>query len=167
MSTSKTIKRLKKGREHRAAYVSSKINIGLPFQIRALRNQRGWDQKTLALEAGMAQPRISALENPGYGRFTLETLKRLANAFDIDLVVTFAPFSEGTQLFDSFSPDEFAVPSFEEELQVNISQEDAEYACTSVVRASAVYIPANQKNSMEERPYVGQSFSETEFVVIH
>lgn len=117
MSTRKTTERLKKSKQHRAAYVASQINIGVPFQIRALRKQRKWDQKTLAEEAGMAQPRISAMENAGYGSFTLDTLKRLASAFDVALIVRFSPFSELIRWSDKFSPDDFAVPSFEEELE--------------------------------------------------
>lgn len=115
MSTKKTTERLSKSKAHRAAYVSSQISIGLPFQIRALRKQRKWDQKKLAEEAGMAQPRISLMENAGYGSFTLEVLKRLANAFDVALVVRFAPFSELIRWSDEFAPDTFKVPSFTDE----------------------------------------------------
>lgn len=111
------MERLKKSKQHRAAYVSSQINIGVPFQIRALRKQRKWDQKTLAKEAGMAQPRISAMENAGDEGFRLDTLQRLANAFDVALIVRFAPFGDLIRWSDKFSPDDFSVPSFEEELE--------------------------------------------------
>lgn len=116
MSTKRTMERLKRSKPNRAAFVASQINIGIPFQIRALRKQREWDQKKLAHESGMLQPRISAMEKPGYGSLTLETLKRLAAAFDVALVVRFAPFSELVRWHDKFSPDEFAIPDFDEEL---------------------------------------------------
>lgn len=112
----KTIERLKKSKAHRAAFVASEINIGIPFQIRSLRKQREWDQKRLANEAGMLQPRISAMEKPGYGNLTLETLKRLAAAFDVALIVRFAPFSELIRWSDRFSPDDFNVLGFQDEL---------------------------------------------------
>lgn len=117
MSTKKTMERLKKSKPHRAAFVASQINIGLPFQIRALRKQREWDQKRLASEAGMLQPRISAMEKPGYGSLTIETLKRLASAFDVALIVRFAPFSDLLRWSDNFSPDDFQVLGFEKELE--------------------------------------------------
>ena len=104
MSTKKT-EILKKSKEHRAAFVASQINIGIPFQIRALRKQRQWDQKVLAEKAGMAQPRIALMERPGHGELTLKTLKRLADAYDVALVVRFAPFSELVDWSDKFSPD--------------------------------------------------------------
>ena len=115
--TNKLIEKLSKNKEYRGAFVASQVNIGIPFQIRALRKQqdRNWDQKKLAEEAGMLQPRISAMEKPGYGSFTLETLMRLASAFDVALIVRFAPFSDLIRWSDKFSPDSFQIPSFEKE----------------------------------------------------
>ncbi len=102
-------------KEYRDAFVASQINIELPFQVRALREARGWTQSQLAEKAGMAQPRISAIETPGKGKFNLDTLLRLASAFDVGLVVRFAPFSEMIEWAEHFSPDSFEVPSFEED----------------------------------------------------
>lgn len=116
MTTTKTVEKLKKGKQHRAAFVASQISISIPFQVRALRKQRGWDQKRLAAEANMLQPRVSTIETPGKGDLNLDTLKRLAAAFDVALVVHFAPFSELARWSDQFSPDEFAVIGFQEEL---------------------------------------------------
>ena len=117
MSTKKTMERLKRSKEHRSAYVASQISMGVPFQIRSLRKQRKWDQQKLATEAQMLQPRISAMEKPGYGNLNLDTLKRLAAAFDVALVVRFAPFSELIRWSDRFSPDDFNALGFEEELE--------------------------------------------------
>lgn len=111
----RTINRLKAGKVEREAFVVSEIRVSIPFQVRALRAQRGWDQKTLAEKSGMAQPRISAIEKIGGANLNLETLKRLAAAFDIGLVVKFAPFSELVAWSDNFSPDNFAVASFDED----------------------------------------------------
>lgn len=117
MSTkSKLIETLSKSKAHRAAFVASQINIGIPFQVRALRKQKGWDQKKLAAEAGMAQPRISLIEKPGYGSLTLDTLKSLAAGFDVGLVVRFVPFGELMRWSNNFSPDTFVVPSFDDEI---------------------------------------------------
>ena len=101
---------------YRHGLVNAQIEIDLPLEIRALRNQRGWTQPELANRAGMKQPRISAMEKLGGAKFNIETLKRLAEAFDVALVVRFAPFSELLDWSDRFKPDEFAVSSFEEEL---------------------------------------------------
>ena len=112
MSTrARKIARLR-NKEYRDAFVASQIGIGLPFQIRALREQREWKQSELAEKAGMLQPRISAVETPGGAKFTLETLRRIASAFDVALLVKFVPFSELVDQSEDFNPDTFRVPGF-------------------------------------------------------
>jgi len=106
-----------KDKGYRHGMVNAQIEIDLPFQIRALRKQRGWTQPELAVKTGMKQPRISNMEKPGVTHFSLETLRRLAEAFDVALVVRFAPFSELLNWSQSFSPDEFAVLNFEDEVK--------------------------------------------------
>lgn len=83
-----------KDKEYRDAFVSEHITTGIPFQIRALRKQRGWTQKELAVRTGMRQERISVAENPNYSRFNLKTLKKIAASFDVALIVRFVPISE-------------------------------------------------------------------------
>jgi transcriptional regulator with XRE-family HTH domain len=107
---SKLIQKLKRRKDYRAAFVASQISTGIPFQIRALRKQFNWSQNDLADATQMLQPRICAMEQAGYGDFTLNTLKKLAAAFDVGLLVRFAPFGELVNWADSFSPDTFRVP---------------------------------------------------------
>lgn len=121
---SKLIARLLNDKKYREAYVASQISIGIPFQIRALREKRDWNQKRLADEAEMLQPRISAMEKPGHGSLNLDTLLRLAAAFDIGLVVKFAPFSELVTWGDRFSPDTFNVPSIGDDLPLGEATSD-------------------------------------------
>jgi len=102
-----------KEKEYREAFVSSQINIGLPYQIRALRGKMS--QGDLAKRTGMKQPRVSAIERPGQANLNLNTLKRIAAAFDVALIVRFAAFSELIDWAENFSPDTFAVPEFTED----------------------------------------------------
>ena len=102
--------------EYRKAFVASQINIGIPFQIRAmLKNRPGWTQESLAQRAHMLQPRISELMTPGKTRPNIETLRRMAEAFDCGLLVRFAPFSELARWSEEFDPESFSVPSFDED----------------------------------------------------
>jgi len=112
---SKLIQKLRKRKDYREAFVASQISTGIPFQIRALRKQLKWSQKDLAEATQMLQPRICAMEQAGYGDFTLNTLKTLASAFDVGLLVRFAPFGELVNWADNFSPDTFSVPSSKED----------------------------------------------------
>jgi transcriptional regulator with XRE-family HTH domain len=97
---------------YRTAFVASQINIGIPFQIKALMKMRGWTQEKLAERTGMLQPRISAILKPGKVRPNIETLRRIAEAFDCGLIVRFAPFSELAEWSESFDPESFNAPSF-------------------------------------------------------
>ena len=105
-----------KNKQYREAYVSSQIGINLPFQIRALRNERGLSQGELAGLAKMAQPRISEIEKPGERRLSLETLQRVASALDVGLQVRFVSFGELVDWAEGFDLDNFRVPSFGDEL---------------------------------------------------
>ncbi|MGA7579061.1 MAG: helix-turn-helix transcriptional regulator [Desulfobaccales bacterium] len=97
-------------------YVSEHINIGIPLQIRALRKQRGWTQEKLAKLTGMKQERISAIENPNYKhKFTLSILMKVASAFDVALIVRFAPISELVKWELALSPERLEAVSFEED----------------------------------------------------
>lgn len=111
-TTSKTAEKLRDP-EYRKAFVSSQINVGIPFQLRALMKARGWTQADLAKRSDMLQPRISGLLTPGRTRPNIDTLRRLAEAFDCGLVVRFAPFSELVRWSEGFDPEAFAVPDFE------------------------------------------------------
>ncbi|HSR08644.1 MAG TPA: helix-turn-helix transcriptional regulator [Bryobacteraceae bacterium] len=116
MSTISKIAEKLKDLAYRKAYIASQINIGIPFQIRALMKARGWTQETLAEKTGMLQPRISGLMKPGKTRPNIETLRRVAEAFDCALVVRFAPFSELARWAEDFDPDSFNVPSFNDDV---------------------------------------------------
>lgn len=103
-------------KEYRDAYVESQIRMTLPLQIRELRKRREWTQPQLADRAGMGQPRISELEKPGERRLTIETLLRLASAFDVGLQVRFIPFGELIDWSEDLDIDNFNVLPFEKEL---------------------------------------------------
>ncbi len=111
-----TAAKLSKSKSHRDAFVASQINVGLPFQIRALRKQRGLTQQELAAMTGMLKPWISAIEKAGAGQLNLDNLKRVAAALDVGLLVKFVSFSELIKSNNDFSPDEFSVPSFDAEI---------------------------------------------------
>lgn len=109
-----------KDKAYREAYIGSQVFTTIPYQVRALRKHRKLDQKALAAKAGMKQSRISAIENPSGNKLNLETLIRLAVAFDVGLVVRFAPFSELLKIQADFQPDSFDVPTFQEELDLGV-----------------------------------------------
>jgi transcriptional regulator with XRE-family HTH domain len=103
-------------KEYRDAFVAEHMDTGIAMQIRATREQRGWSQKDLGQEAGMAQVRISVLEDPDYGRMSFATLKRVASALDVAVVVRLVPFSQLADWAADLSPEDLAVPDFKHDL---------------------------------------------------
>ena len=106
-----------RNKEYRDAFVAEHINTGIPFQIRALREQkgRGWSQKGLGIRTRMAQETISRIEDPNYGKLTLKTLKRLASVFDIGLMVRFVPFGELVKWELSLTSESLEASSFDKD----------------------------------------------------
>jgi transcriptional regulator with XRE-family HTH domain len=105
-----------RSKNYRDAYVVSQLRIRLPFELRAIRIARGWSQGELARRAGMAQSRISAIESPGKVNLSMNTLLRLASAFDCALKVSFVTFGELVRSSEAFDPDNTNVLTFQEEI---------------------------------------------------
>ena len=103
-----------KDEEYRREY-SADVGTGLAFQIKLLREKNGWTQDRLAELTGKQQETISQWENPDYGNYTLKTLKSLAAAFDVALMVKFVPFSELVEWMSGLTPGRLAPSSFKEE----------------------------------------------------
>lgn len=101
-------------KRYRDAYVASNIRIGIPYQIRALREQkdRNWSQGELGKRAGKPRNVISRLENPEYGQLTIRTLLELASAFDVALLVKYVSYSRFLREFEDVSPQALEVASF-------------------------------------------------------
>lgn len=93
LSRSKFVSKLLKSKAFRDRYVYEHVRNGIPFQIRALRNQREWTQADLGEASGKPRPVISRLEDPNYGKLSLKTLLDIASAFEVALLVKFVPFS--------------------------------------------------------------------------
>lgn len=102
-------------KEFRHLYLSAHIRELIALQIRATREARGWTQGDLGARAEIAQERISALEDSDYSGATLKTLRRLAAAFDVALLVRFAPFSELAEWIARLTPERLAPASFDKE----------------------------------------------------
>jgi transcriptional regulator with XRE-family HTH domain len=122
LSRETLLQRLASSPEARCSFVESNLSKLLAYQIRAMREREGWTQIELGDEVEMNQNSISRLENPFYGKHTITTLKRLARAFDVALVVRFTPFSElvdwisGTpRTIDGLNQNALNVPKYSEE----------------------------------------------------
>ena len=99
------------------AYMEEHGNMLLAAQIKTLREMRGLTQSQLAELAGMKQERICALENVEYDAWTVKTLRKLAEAFDTGLQVSFVPFSQTIMSVVNVTRDRLRVAPRSEDLE--------------------------------------------------
>ncbi len=148
-----------KNKEYRDAFVSEHIDTGIPFQIRALRDQRKWSQEVFARHAKKHQAAVSRLENPDYGGFTLTTLKEIASAFDVALIVRFVPISELVEWELNLSPKSVQAVSFDEDAyfkekkkEETIALTSAQYATISPTKTSSNVVNIKDYLSKPSKP---------------
>lgn len=102
-------------KDYREALAVEHVNTTIAVQIRNMRENHQWDQIDLANCLGKHQEAVSRWENPDYGRHSITTLKALASAFDVALLVKFVPFSELVKDMVNLSETRLSPPSFNEE----------------------------------------------------
>ncbi len=101
--------------EYRHSYADECLNTMVATQIKVLREQRVMTQAALAEKADMKQPRLSVMEDAGYSNWSINTLKRLAKAFDLALSVKFEAFSDVIFDFEELSRETLTRPSFKDD----------------------------------------------------
>jgi len=108
-------------KDFRKQFIDEHVNVGIAFQIRSLRNRQNLKQSELAQLLDVKQPLVSSWENPNYGKYTLNTLKDLAKAFDVGLLVRLVPFSTLIDWTVDLTSDVIAPPSFNEEEKLRVA----------------------------------------------
>ena len=104
-------------REYRHGYADEALDLFLASQIRVLREQRGLSQDALAELIGTKQSGISRLESANYSSWTIKILKRIAEAFDLRLKVSFEPFGTLWQEVLTRNQEHLQRPNFEEDVE--------------------------------------------------
>ena len=106
-------------KEYRHAFVEEKVRTQLAVQIKAIREQRDMTRPSFARVMHKAPSWVFRLEDPNQAPPTISTLLRVAEAFDVDLDISFRRFSDLLNRIDRMTPESFQVPCFEEEVSDN------------------------------------------------
>ncbi len=114
-------------RETRTEYADEFLDALIALQIAALRRERGMTQKKLGeLAGGMKQSRISAYEKVDYSSWSVRTLRRLARALDLPLVVSFESWGDFLDRVTKLSHEDLDRPPFEKDPVFNPSVASAD-----------------------------------------
>lgn len=106
-------------KDDRTDYAVEFGDSSIALQIKALRLKNGWTQAELGERAGMKQSRISEMEDVDYSSWSVSTLRRLAEAFDLPLVVRFEGWGAFLDDVVSFSRANLERPPIEEDPAFN------------------------------------------------
>ena len=101
---------------YRHAYLAEHVRRGIAYQIRALRDQRKWKQGTFANLLGKPQSVVCRLEDPDYGKVTVQTLLEVANVFDVALQIKFVRYSSFIYSTRDVSIVSMQVPEFKDDM---------------------------------------------------
>jgi transcriptional regulator with XRE-family HTH domain len=110
-------------KELRDAYMADQVRARIALMIRTLREQkgRGWSQAELGRRVGKPQNVISRLEDPDYGRLTVETLLEVAAAFDLPLLIDMPEWDDWLLRTADLSPQSLERHGFELERLTKIA----------------------------------------------
>jgi DNA-binding XRE family transcriptional regulator len=117
-------------REYRHAYADEILNLLVCSQIRVLREQQEMTQGQLGETIGTTQTAISRIENTNYSAWNIRTLKKIAEAFDLRLRITFENFGTLWQ-------DVRAI-NYEGLRRAKNIQEDPEFTASAPVQVPAI-----------------------------
>jgi transcriptional regulator with XRE-family HTH domain len=147
----------------RDAFVRANVEHGIAHQVRTLRTDRDWSQRKLAGLIGVkGQSAVARLEDPSYGRYSMATLLKLAQAFDVALLVKFVPYSRLLKEVENLSPEALSAASFESELsKLSVQTHPSTAAIITVVPDTppSKYVEQDVLMSNASLPYVAVQIS--------
>lgn len=99
--------------EDRQSYMVASVEQDIAWQVRINRERRGWTQTQLAKMIGTKQSAIARIEDPTYGKHSLVTLSKLAEAFNCALMLRLVDFEKFADETEDLREDSLYVKPYE------------------------------------------------------
>jgi transcriptional regulator with XRE-family HTH domain len=87
-----------KDKEFEKAYYEGLEKARIALEITLYREKKGLTQRELAKKVGTSQSAIARLESPDYRSYSITTLRKVAEALELELVVTFK--EKGAEVYE-------------------------------------------------------------------
>ena len=153
--------RTRDDKDYRHAYADEALNGTIATQIKVLREQRDLTQEALARQAQMKQSMISRYENVNYSAWSIKTLKKLAEAFDVFLEVRFRSFRNLVESAETLSREALQVAAFTDdpffkEVQPAASERQSSMTGAATVLLGSINLCAERGESYRKRAYTSR-----------
>lgn len=140
----------RKSKKARESFVAEQMGSTVAAQIFTMRSTNRMTQQKLAEAINSVQTRIPVLEDPSYQNYSVQTLLRIAAAFDVGLVVRFVPFKQIEDWAGSSTAQDLLPPSFQEEEKLLAANGDKEAISMPAITAeSASRIPSIVRSDLK------------------
>lgn len=153
-------------KEFRDEFVADQIRMRFAMLIRALREQpdRDWSQTRLGREMAKPQSVISRIEDPDYGKLSLQTLLETAAAFGLPLWIDIPEWEDWFRLIGDVPSSKTSRRSFDPEHLIAQAREARDGATSGSVASIQHYgggIETGTKPYLTVRNVGGADISET------
>lgn len=101
--------------EERRAYMEATVEQDIAWQIASNRRARNLSQKELAALLNTRQSAIARLEDPTYGRHSIQALIKVAHVFDCALRVSLVSYSRLAEEVANTSDEALYAARFDDE----------------------------------------------------
>ncbi len=136
--------------DFRKDFVADHLRTRIALLIRALREQRGWSQAELGRRLGKPQSVVSRLEDPDYGKVTLQTLLEVAAAFGLPLYIDLPNWDEWFRLMEDMSRRNMKREEFNVEHLAEAAEHQGAFIPLPSAEATNIAPPPEQPLSARE-----------------
>lgn len=131
----------------RHAFLASNTRRGIAYQLRAMRGKR--TQGQIGKLLGKPQNVVSRLEDPRYGKVSVQTLIEVANAYDVALLVKFVSYGRLVAETENLSHE--ALNPFSYEAESKLVESDLRRVYQQDLQLTKLESPASDSQQYSRR----------------